>query len=271
MFAWRAASCLSPFLQWRGLPVIYFCRLCLLKVVWRAASFPFSSEVVASWLLLWALFTESSRGEQLLAFPPFLLCSRHPTLSAACPFQFLVYYSVFFCGVGGQSIQGIILAVGVPCATYLLTCWSASPKQVWSWCLVVWEPSCFLSVTWCGEDFYGLGVQSVWVLLLFGVFFLPSVAPASQQYFWSMELMLSASSGSLCLWILLNKLVEFILNTEERKWFSKVFYDLQALERIIRSTKGLPWALILRQLRQASLGIVWDFSPSWLKGLEFLC
>jgi hypothetical protein len=39
-----------------------------------------------------------------------------------------------------------------------------------------------------------LGVQGVRVLILLGVFFLPSVAPASQQDFWFMELTLSASA-----------------------------------------------------------------------------
>jgi hypothetical protein len=47
---------------------------------------------------------------------------------------------------------------------------------------VAWEPSCFLSVTWHGEVFYRVGVQDVEVLIL-GAFFLPSVAPASQQDF----------------------------------------------------------------------------------------
>jgi hypothetical protein len=49
--------------------------------------------------------------------------------------------------------------------------------------MVVREPSCFLSVTWHGEALYGLGVRDVGVLLLLGGFFLPSVAPASQQDF----------------------------------------------------------------------------------------
>jgi hypothetical protein len=75
------------------------------------------------------------------------------------------------------------VAVGILHASYLLTCWSASPKQVWSWHLAAWEPSCFLSITCCGEALYGLGVQGVGVLFLLGVFFLPSVAPESQQDF----------------------------------------------------------------------------------------
>jgi hypothetical protein len=59
---------------------------------------------------------------------------------------------------------------------------------------VVAAASCFLSVMWRVEAFHGLGVQGVKVSILLGAFFLPSVAPASQQGFGVMELMLSASA-----------------------------------------------------------------------------
>jgi hypothetical protein len=36
---------------------------------------------------------------------------------------------------------------------------------------------------WHGEALYSLGVQGVEVLILLGAFFLPSVAPESQQNF----------------------------------------------------------------------------------------
>jgi hypothetical protein len=62
---------------------------------------------------------------------------------------------------------------------HLFVC-QMSPKQVWSQRLVAWQPSCFLSVTWCGETFYWIGVQDVKVLVLLAALFLPSVAPASQ-------------------------------------------------------------------------------------------
>jgi hypothetical protein len=52
-----------------------------------------------------------------------------------------------------------------------LVFWSASPNLVWSWRLVVREPSCFLIVLWHGEALYGLGVRDVRVLLLPGVLF----------------------------------------------------------------------------------------------------
>jgi hypothetical protein len=73
--------------------------------------------------------------------------------------------------------------------SHLLVC-RMSPKEVWSQHLVAQEPSCFLSVTWYGEAFHRLGFR---VLHLLGALFLPSVAPASQQYFWFMEFMPSAS------------------------------------------------------------------------------
>jgi hypothetical protein len=69
-----------------------------------------------------------------------------------------------------------------------------SPKQVLSQHLVARQPSCFLSVAWCGEAFHGLRVQGVEVLILLVAFFLPSVAPDSQQGFGVMELTLSASA-----------------------------------------------------------------------------
>jgi hypothetical protein len=64
----------------------------------------------------------------------------------------------------------------------LLVCWM-SLKQVWSQCLVAQGLSCFLSVTWHREAVYGLGAQGVEALISLGAFFLPSMAPASQQDF----------------------------------------------------------------------------------------
>jgi hypothetical protein len=52
----------------------------------------------------------------------------------------------------------------------------------------------FLSVTRHGEALYGLGAQGVRILILLGIFFLPSVAPATQQHFLFMECMLSVSA-----------------------------------------------------------------------------
>jgi hypothetical protein len=45
------------------------------------------------------------------------------------------------------------------------------------------QPSFFLSVMWHGEAFYGLWIQGVEVLILFGSLYLPSVAPVSKQHF----------------------------------------------------------------------------------------
>jgi hypothetical protein len=75
------------------------------------------------------------------------------------------------------------VAVGVSCATYLLTCWCEFPKPVWSLHLAAREPSCFLSGLWHGVALFGLGVRSVGVLFILGGFFLPRVAPVSQQNF----------------------------------------------------------------------------------------
>jgi hypothetical protein len=95
-----------------------------------------------------SFFTESSWGDQLLAFPSSPVCSELPTPSAACSFFSSLFIIHFFCRVGVSLFRGLCwvipgVAVGILRATYLLTCWSVSPKQVWSWHLAVWEPSCF--------------------------------------------------------------------------------------------------------------------------------
>jgi hypothetical protein len=73
--------------------------------------------------------------------------------------------------------------MGILHAAYLLTCWSGSAKQVWSWQLATQEPSCFLSVKWHGEAFYELGVQGVRIFIFLSIFFLLSVPLMSQQNF----------------------------------------------------------------------------------------
>jgi hypothetical protein len=67
-----------------------------------------------SHLLLQALFTESSQKE--LPLFPSPVCSEHSSHSTACPFQFLVYYSLLILFVclfvlqgEGQSVQGAML------------------------------------------------------------------------------------------------------------------------------------------------------------------
>jgi hypothetical protein len=123
--------------------------------------------------------------------PPSPVCLQHLHPLLHVPFQFLVYYSVLCVCVSVCVCvcvcvcvwQGVCLSRAMlvfprgGCGNtawrsfaHLLVCWM-SPKQVWSRCLVAWEPSCFLSVTWCGEALYGLGVQDVKVLILLGSFF----------------------------------------------------------------------------------------------------
>jgi hypothetical protein len=58
----------------------------------------------------------------------------------------------------------------------------------------VQQPSCFLSVTWRGEAFHGLGVQGVKVLIVLAILFPPSVELVSQLGFGVREFMLSASA-----------------------------------------------------------------------------
>jgi hypothetical protein len=98
----------SSLLQWRRVLASYSCRLCLLKVHMELIS---------------------------LSLPSSPMHSEHPVPSAACPFQFLIYYSVFFCGMRVSLSRGLCwfipgVAVVIMHATYFLTCLSASPKQV---------------------------------------------------------------------------------------------------------------------------------------------
>jgi hypothetical protein len=131
---------------------------------------------LAALLPLQSLFTESSCVDQLLASPYFSSVLRAPC-SLCCMFLFSSLFIIqFFLRVGGQSVWGVCwfisgVAVGILHATYLLTCRSVFPKQVWRLHLAAQEPSCYLSVMWHGEIVYRLGVQGVRVLILLGVFF----------------------------------------------------------------------------------------------------
>jgi hypothetical protein len=113
------------------LPAGYFCRLRLLK---------------------------DHTGEQLLDPPSFFgaLIAPRPLCCMYFSVTCLLFQYFFFCIAGVSLSRGLCwfipeVAVGVLCATLLLTCWSVSPKQIWSQHLVVWEPSWFFSVTWHGE------------------------------------------------------------------------------------------------------------------------
>jgi hypothetical protein len=80
---------------------------------WRAAPcslFPSLVEELACRLLLQALFTKSSHGEQLLAPPPFSGALRTPRSLCCRSFSVLcLLFRFFFCRVGGQSVQGAML------------------------------------------------------------------------------------------------------------------------------------------------------------------
>jgi hypothetical protein len=112
-------------------------------------------------------------------------------------FQFLIHYS-FFCMVGVILSRGLCwftpdVAVGILHDTYLLTLWSLSPKQVWCQCLV--GALLFSQCNVAYRSFVrsgGAGCQSFDSSWCF--FFLPSVAPASQENFLFIELTLSASA-----------------------------------------------------------------------------
>jgi hypothetical protein len=104
--------------------------------------------------------------------PPSLVHSVHLALCCVSFSVPCLLFSFCFCGVGGQSVHRAMLVYPRgSCGNtiwrlfaHLLVCIS---KQVWSQCLVAWEPSCFLSVMWCAEALYVLGVQGVVPLFFF--------------------------------------------------------------------------------------------------------
>jgi hypothetical protein len=87
---------------------------------------------------------------------------------------FFFFVFCFFCEAGFSLSRRLCwfipgVAVGLLHATYLLTCCSASPKQFWSQCLTVWDPSVFSVL--CGvEKLYmgwGFKVSGFWFFLEF--------------------------------------------------------------------------------------------------------
>jgi hypothetical protein len=149
------------------------------------------------------LFTESLCGDQLLDSPLFS-CELSATLPLLlyASFQFIVYYSVFlFLFLQGVSLpRGLCWFIpgvvgGILHDAWRLPVWSAKylPSRFGAGVWQQWQLSCFLSITWHGEVFCGLGVQGVKVLILLGALLPPSVSPASQKGFFFMELTLSSS------------------------------------------------------------------------------
>jgi hypothetical protein len=109
---------------------------------------------------------------------PFLWSSGRPAIFGTCLFSVAcLLFSIFCCCYfyflwdRGGSVQGAMMfyprcGCGSTTAAYLITCWSVSPKQVRSQCLVAWELSCFLCISWRGEAMCGLGCRGVRVLPL---------------------------------------------------------------------------------------------------------
>jgi hypothetical protein len=134
------------------------------KFSWRSASCP-------SPLLQCAYSTPSPSAVFSFAVPCFL-------------FQFFGFFFFFFCRVGGQSAQWAILVYSRGgCGNtawhlfaHLLVCVSQAGLELASGGVGAFL---FSECNVCGEALCGLGVQGVRVLILLGVFFLPSVAPVS--------------------------------------------------------------------------------------------
>jgi hypothetical protein len=74
----------------------------------------------------------------------------------------------------GSHLFGL-LKVSQACLELVAGSWWLALVAAWGW-----QPACFLSVLWHGEDFHRLGVQGAKVSTLPGASPPPSVAPASQ-------------------------------------------------------------------------------------------
>jgi hypothetical protein len=129
------------------------------------------------------LFTGSWCGDQLLASPCLQQWAHNTLPPLLCvSFQFLVYCSVFwvlfcFCRIGVSVPRGLCWFIPGVDVGILHDDW-CSPVGLpnvsqagWSQHLAAQEPSCFLSVTWHGEAFHGLGVQGVEILILLVLYF----------------------------------------------------------------------------------------------------
>jgi hypothetical protein len=138
------------------------------------------SPALSAFLPFQSLVTECSCRDQLLAPLPSScgLKAPHP-LCHVFLFSplFIIQFFFFFQGQGSVCPGGYAVLSQGGCGNtayclfaHLLVC-RMSPKQVWSWCLVAQEPSCFICVTWCGEILYGMGVQGVEALIPLGAFF----------------------------------------------------------------------------------------------------
>jgi hypothetical protein len=157
-----SSSLITPLLWWRGLPAIYFCRLCLLKVHMESGS---------------------------VLFLPFLVCSKHPAPLCCMSFSVPCLLFSFWCFLQGrgQSVQGAIQVYprsgcgSTTCCffVHLLVCIAQAGLEpasggagalLVSQCNMVWRSFVRAGGVGCKSFAY-----SWWV------FFLPNVAPASQQ------------------------------------------------------------------------------------------
>jgi hypothetical protein len=137
---------------------------------------------------------------------------------------------LFLCSSPFSGARSVICQLAPCCQRVVMVCWSflnfavsfdigcCSLTQEMSlvdcylpyfrqW-LITHQLSCFLSVMWHAEAFYGLRVHGIKVLIVLDALFLPSVTPVSQQVFWFMELMMSASIPCWPSWFLVPSILK---------------------------------------------------------------
>jgi hypothetical protein len=161
-------------------------------------------------LLFQPLYTLLKVHVEVSSLPhsPYPVSLQHSSPLLCVHFQFLVYCSgFFFCGAGGQSVQGTLLVYlrggcGNTVWHLVLTCWSAECLPSRFGAGVWWQGS--PPVSQCNvvcRSFLQAEVRGDDILILLGALFMPRVAPASQQDFWFTKLTLPASVLQLPLWI----------------------------------------------------------------------
>jgi hypothetical protein len=125
-------------------------KLCrLLPALFQAAAY---HPPLSALLPFQPLFIESLHGDQLLASPLF-----SSVLTAPCPLfcaflfsSLFIIQGFFFVGWWVSLSRGLCWFIPVVAMGILRDAWCSpvfcwmSPKQVWSWCLVAWEPYSFL-------------------------------------------------------------------------------------------------------------------------------
>jgi hypothetical protein len=179
-FTWGLFLCLPPFL-WGKANDLSTSPLLSVGCDGLLIVFQFCSVVS-----LWILFT-GSRYELCGLLPALLQAlAYHPPAVSPSAFPAFVYWKFGWrsapCSppTPFSGVLSATLPLFVILGAHLFGLLNVSQAGL-DWHLVVQQLSCFLSLTWHGDAFHGLGVQGVETLILLSVLFPQSMAQVSQQ------------------------------------------------------------------------------------------